>query len=143
VRGYLRSYGKLLHIPELDIKQAMELIKPQPVSQGTPLSLTPKPAPLLTSSHYFMQLFTYLIVFTLIGLVGTWWYMHSANPSTIENQLTPPEATAITLPTTPITSPTPIAKSTPAAATRVTHQDEVDEEDDSDTNRTVKSDNDD
>ena len=50
-----------------------------------------KPAITVTSGNYFMQLFTYLIVLTMVGLVGTWWYRHTPSHSqTIaENQLIP------------------------------------------------------
>jgi cytoskeleton protein RodZ len=161
VRGYLRSYGKLLHIPELEIKQAVEFLKPQPTSPGAALSLTPKPAPLLTSSHYFMQLFTYLIIFTLIGLVGTWWYTHTVTTPIVESQITLPDASATVLPTaaktnlvaantpdtkvtttttTPITSTTTSKNpATPATSTRATHHEDTeadDDDDDNDTNNT-------
>jgi cytoskeleton protein RodZ len=94
IRGYLRSYGKLLQIPEHEIKLAIEPIQPKPIPE---LVIPPKKQmPLLTSGNYFMQLFTYLIIFTLIGLVGIWWYTHSAtatSPSLAENQLSIPVET--------------------------------------------------
>lgn len=86
IRGYLRAYGKLLQIPEHEIKIAIEPIKPKPTTLG--------PLPTLSSvsitktSNYFMRLLTSIIVLTLIGLAGVWWYTHSSLPSMIsENPL--------------------------------------------------------
>lgn len=79
IRGYLRAYAKLLQIPEHEIKKALEPIKPKPAVQEL---LTPKSQP-VTFSNYYMQLFTYLIVFTLISMVGMWWYTHSAPAMTM------------------------------------------------------------
>jgi cytoskeleton protein RodZ len=75
IRGYLRSYGKLLQIPDYEIRQAIEPIKPvipavSPVTLSIPLE----------STNYLMQAFTYLILLTLIGLVAVWWHTHSLSP---------------------------------------------------------------
>src|SRR3990167_7733460 len=78
IRGYMRAYGKLLQIPEYEIKKAIEPIQ-QKYSSEIPIL---KPLASVTSGNYLMQLFTYLILFTLIGLVGTWWYTHSNLPTT-------------------------------------------------------------
>lgn len=87
IRGYLRSYGKLLQIPEGEIKTAIE-----PITPKLPLPAPNKPKPItLTSGNYFMQLFTYLIMFTLIGLVVIWWYNHpTSSAALIETPATPP-----------------------------------------------------
>lgn len=76
IRGYIRAYGKLLQIPEYEIKKAIEPIKPKPTPQDPALSV-PRPSVPVTSGNYFMQFFTYLIILTLAGLVGMWWYTHS------------------------------------------------------------------
>lgn len=86
IRGYLRSYAKLLNIPEHEIQKGLEPIVPKPVAQDT-VPVT-KPSPLITSGNYFMQIFTYLIVLTLISLVGLWWYTHRTSSTTVaENQM--------------------------------------------------------
>lgn len=79
IRGYIRAYGKLLQIPEYEVKKAIEPIKPKPMPQET--LITNKSSAPVTSSNYFMQFFTYLIMFTLLGLVGTWWYTHHNQPN--------------------------------------------------------------
>jgi cytoskeleton protein RodZ len=89
IRGYLRAYSKLLQIPECEVKEAIEPIKPKPMLQDANLVMKPKTTePVVTSSNYFMQFFTLLIVLTLAGLVATWWYNHNtALTTTVENPL--------------------------------------------------------
>lgn len=85
IKGYIRAYAKLLQIPEHEIKRAIEPIKPKP-STHDPLPYTkPVVSAPVTSGNYFMQFLTYLIMFTMLGLVGVWWYTHPK--STAENQL--------------------------------------------------------
>ena len=86
VRGYIRAYGKLLQIPENEIKEAIEPIKPQPMTQ--PKLPTTDETPTVASSHYFVQIFTYLVILTLITLVATWWYSHST-PTVVAENATP------------------------------------------------------
>lgn len=93
IKGYIRAYGKLLQIPEHEVKKALAPIKPKPVLPSfSALKDLPEP---LTSGNYFMQLFTYLILFTIVGLVGMWWYTHPTLPTTtvVENPPPPPPAT--------------------------------------------------
>jgi cytoskeleton protein RodZ len=80
IRGYLRSYAKFLNIPEYEMRKAVEHIKARPLSQQPP----PNTKPITLSykgSYYFMHFFTFLIVVTLISLIGTWWY--SQNPAPV------------------------------------------------------------
>lgn len=125
IRGYLRAYGKLLQIPEYEVKKAIEPIKPKPTIQSIPSSIM-TPAP-VTSGNYFMQFFTYLILFTLIGLVGMWWYSHSmgSSPLLSENAVqiaAPVETTALTtapiapVPPTAVAPLTPVTEATPPLA---------------------------
>lgn len=109
IRGYMRSYGKFLDIPEYEIKKAVEPIKPKP-SVHTISSVTA--APPVTSGNYFMQLFTYLIVLTLLGLVGTWWFSRVSQPIpnqenqfTTDSTVTPPDIIPVT---PPVAAPTTI-----------------------------------
>lgn len=78
MRGYLRAYTKLLHLPEETATPILEALKPQQVvlQQPQPVAAT-LPAGAVTSSNYYMQLFTSLVILTLATLVGTWWYSHS------------------------------------------------------------------
>lgn len=83
VRGYIRAYGKLLQIPENEIKAAIEPIQPKPITDETGAPVIAHSLPPVTSGNYFMQIFTYLIIFTLIALVGMWWYTHTSQ-ATVE-----------------------------------------------------------
>lgn len=120
IRGYIRAYGKLLQIPEYEIKKAIEPIKQKPTHHEplTPLEQSPQ------SGGYFMQFFTYLVMFTLVGLVGVWWYTHpTQNNLTAENQpsAAPALATEQLPPPQPILSQPPSAVSAPAAPTMATN----------------------
>lgn len=77
VRGYLKAYGKLLNIPDHDIQHAISHIQPKVELQAKPVHDLPD----VTTGNIFMQFFTYLIILTLVGLVGTWWYTHASNPT--------------------------------------------------------------
>lgn len=100
IRGYLRSYAKLLQISEQEIKKALETVKPKsaaPTTDESTINKTSKPATPVTSGNYFMQASTYAIMLTMVGLVGAWWYSHNtpsdsmvpSNPTVAENQLLP------------------------------------------------------
>lgn len=122
IRGYLRSYSKLLQIPDHEVTQAIEPIKPKPILQDANLVIKPKTAePVVTSSNYFMQFFTLLIVLTLSGLVGTWWYNHNNTHATpVDNQIAdtiPLQTEANTTANAqPVLVPTAAATATPNTA---------------------------
>lgn len=86
-RGYLKTYAKFLQISDFETKKALETLKPRP---GTQDNMPLRNLPQITTSNYFMQLFTYLVIFTMIGLAGAWWYTHPNLPSEIlaENSFT-------------------------------------------------------
>lgn len=86
IRGYLRSYSKLLQIPEFEVKTALENIRPK-TQTAAPVLGTLLPLGEPANSNYFMQFFTYLILVTIAGLVAMWWYNHSSTSSPLtENQ---------------------------------------------------------
>lgn len=87
IRGYIRAYGKLLQIPEAEILKAVEPIKAEATSYHPLPTIKPTLSVPVTSSNYFMQFFTYLIIFTMLGLVGMWWYTHPTSTSStiVEN----------------------------------------------------------
>ncbi len=102
IKGYIRAYGKLLQIPEHEVKKALAPIKPKPIVTSS-VATTKKVSEPLTSGNYFMQFFTYLIIFTIVGLVGMWWYNHPTLTTNIaDNQvIQPPHVT------TPVEAPQP------------------------------------
>lgn len=107
IRGYLRAYGKLLEIPEHEINQSIELINPKPAA-GYILPPTLSQSH-MTSGNYFMQFFTSVIVLTLVGLVGMWWYSHSTVPNT--------ELAALNTPSALTPEPITMAQSAPIVVT--------------------------
>jgi cytoskeleton protein RodZ len=85
IRGYIRSYGKLLQIADADIQKALEPIQP-PVKIEKDLNQIKEPIA-VTSKHYSMQLSTYAISGTVIALVGLWWYNHSPAQTAIQTEI--------------------------------------------------------
>lgn len=94
IRGYIRNYSKLMEIPEKELNEALELLKPKPdiaeseqsslpatahVTASGPASTTKRSMP-INIGNFFMQLSTYLLAITLIGLVGVWWHTHKSTP---------------------------------------------------------------
>ncbi len=78
MKGYIRSYAKLLNIPEDEVKQVTDTIKQEPSAQRVttkPVAVTHRNTDRVT--NHFMNIFTALIVFTMVGLIGTWWYSHN------------------------------------------------------------------
>lgn len=69
VRGYLRSYAKFLHIPEYEIKKALEHITFKPT-----LPAQIKPLEPLHNENYFIKSFTIFVFFTIASLTTAWWY---------------------------------------------------------------------
>lgn len=113
VRGYIRNYSKLLSIPDNEVKLALEALQPKPVTEETaptpmqisgPAATTDSSMP-VSFGNFFMQLFTYLLAITVIGLVGIWWHTQKTNePNTAvqEQTVTPaPTAEIIQPPTLP------------------------------------------
>lgn len=103
IRGYIRSYAKLLKIPNEEIKQALEPIKHKhkALSHRVPLATFNTAA--MTSGNYFMQFFTSIIILTIIGLMGMWWYTEATSSSTsgLKNPLST-VSQATTLSTAPL-----------------------------------------
>ena len=88
VRGYLRSYGKLLQIPEEVIQAGLEPIKQNTVAQETRL---PSPVTQMEPAkgrNHLMKVVTAAVVVTLFWMVSAWWHSHSPAP----------EATAVEVP---------------------------------------------
>lgn len=75
IRGYFRSYARLLNFNDKEIQVALEQFKIQ--SELTPVVVSEN----LTEKHYsserYLHWITYLIVSLLTVLVGIWWNSHS------------------------------------------------------------------
>lgn len=78
VRGYIRSYAKLLAIPDAEVIKGLEPIKPietAPVVEPIVREMTP-----VTSDNYYMKILSGLLALTMAALVSIWWFNHSKEP---------------------------------------------------------------
>lgn len=75
VRGYIRSYAKLVHLPEDELLPML--------AKQAPLKMA-KVAPMQSFSlgkrrkkrDGWLMIFTWLVVFVVIGLTGAWWWQN-------------------------------------------------------------------
>lgn len=117
IRGYLRTYGRLLNLSETEINQAIH-----------DLGITiPEPTPLASPSTTRLQDFdinekythwvTYLLILVLIVLVGMWWTSHSNEKTIIQTPkpvVTPAAVTPTIIAPTSTTTPSQGIAITPA-----------------------------
>ncbi len=85
LRGYLRSYTRLLNIPEKELTPILEILHPKP------LALDPVPPPStaeslsltfpLENNLYYARITTFIISLALLTSITAWWYLH-ANKAT-------------------------------------------------------------
>ncbi|NDO79461.1 cytoskeleton protein RodZ [Citrobacter sp. NCU1] len=75
LRGYIRSYARLVHIPEEELLPGLE--KQAPIRPG-------KVAPMQSFSlgkrrkkrDGWLMTFTWLVLFVVVGLTGAWWWQN-------------------------------------------------------------------
>jgi cytoskeleton protein RodZ len=85
VRGYIRSYGRLLQLPEEEIAAAMAPpVKPAPAP--APQELQPAPAVAtpnaeLSKSKHLIQGLSFGIFLILVFLVAAWWHARTSTPA--------------------------------------------------------------
>lgn len=75
LRGYIRSYAKLVHIPEDELTPLLEKQAPLKVAKVAPMqsfSLGKK----RKKRDGWLMMFTWLVVFVVIGLTGSWWWQN-------------------------------------------------------------------
>lgn len=112
MRGYIRSYSKLLGIPDSELQEVMEIMNPKPqISQdekttASAVSSKTKRHTIIHSSNWLMRLFTCLLAITLIGLMGIWWHNHKTNPAQNQTTIIEKMPEASTLASTNITTMT-------------------------------------
>lgn len=127
LRGYIRSYAKLLQLDEAEINQAIEQLSiatsPQPVLTAATLNVS-------QNSTFQFQLPTrwmsYLIIAIFVTLVGMWWHSHARYRSDMEASTTtiPIQAPAQTETTVALNTPdtaTPPAAPAPVTTAANTH----------------------
>jgi cytoskeleton protein RodZ len=124
MRGYIRSYGRLLSIPDSEIYAALTQIEPPvpAVQPATSITITRS-----SPSHRYLRAMTYVVIAILAVLVSVWWTSHPKDSVLKEPVVAPVKPESIAKPTAPIkiepvapvaTTPTaPIANSNAPAPT--------------------------
>lgn len=87
VRGYTRSYGKLLQISEDIIQAGLEPIKPKQASTQEAqlvMPVTQMQLP-INSRNYAMKGMTIAVIVTMLWLVAAWWNGHASKTTNAEN----------------------------------------------------------
>lgn len=113
MRGYLRSYARLLNIPDSEINATLTQhethIAPETISHAVPIMKTRS----THNSHRYLRWMTYVVVSVLVVLVSIWWNKHPKDIITISKPIASINNVAIAQPvkTTPA-----IPASTPSAA---------------------------
>jgi cytoskeleton protein RodZ len=74
MRGYLRSYARLLNVPEHEISHTLKELEITIPNKNRPLpALNTRPIP---QTDRYLHWTTYLIVLTMVILVALWWHSH-------------------------------------------------------------------
>ncbi len=122
MRGYLRSYARLLNVPENDIKAAIEALELNTTPTGL-AAPTLQASPIYRGDKYIRWI-TYLIVLTLISLVVIWWSSHSKYVITdvpSPNQVPAATSTTTTTETKPAETLSPVStENAPSTITTTT-----------------------
>ncbi len=75
LRGYIRSYARLVHVPEEDLLPMMAKQAPVRAAKVEPMqsfSLGKR----RKKRDGWLMIFTWLVVFVVIGLTGAWWWQN-------------------------------------------------------------------
>lgn len=118
LRGYIRSYARLVHIPEEELLPMMEKQVPMKSSkvqavQGFALGKRRK------KRDGWLMSFTWLVLFVVVGLTGAWWWQnHKAQQEEINSMadISAPESTADSSTSQPVALNTDSAASQDASA---------------------------
>ncbi len=101
LKGYLRSYARLVSLPEAEINQVLGKL------ESTSSTTVFQQRRNKQKSNPYMRWVTYLIVVVLIGLVAMWWSSHSSS-NVIDKPIVQPmhptaqPSAALTIPTHPV-----------------------------------------
>lgn len=85
LRGYIRSYARLVHISEEELMPMMDKQAPIKASKVAPMQSFSLGKTRKKRDGWLMG-FTWLVLFMMIGLTGTWWWQnHQAQQQDIVN----------------------------------------------------------
>jgi cytoskeleton protein RodZ len=128
MRGYLRSYMRMLNIPEEEINTTVSRIEttlPQDPTANSPPILSTRPA---NQSYRYLRMMTYVVPVVLAALVCSWWVSHPKDTMTLVKAITPivktsapvsPSiTTAVTPPPAAAIASQPVVPIVPSTATK-------------------------
>jgi len=75
LRGYIRSYARLVHIPEEELLPMMEKQAPVRAAKVAPMQSFSLGKRRKKRDGWLMS-FTWLVLFVVIGLTGAWWWQN-------------------------------------------------------------------
>ncbi len=75
VRGYIRSYARLVHIPEEELLPMIEKQAPVRAAKVAPMQTFALGKPRKKRDGWLMS-FTWLVLFVVLGLTGAWWWQN-------------------------------------------------------------------
>ncbi|MEA1064342.1 cytoskeleton protein RodZ [Erwinia sp. HR93] len=75
LRGYIRSYARLVHIPEEELLPGMEKQAPVKAAKVQPMQSFSLGKRRKKRDGWLMS-FTWLILFVVVGLTGAWWWQN-------------------------------------------------------------------
>ena len=115
IRGYVRSYARLVNLPEQEMVAAINAVLPaEPAPQLNMQSFSSKKE--RRSHDNRLMLFTWVLLFVVISLTGLWWWQnHQAQQAELEKMTStlPPAEQSQTISETPAV-PVPEAATTNA-----------------------------
>lgn len=116
VRGYIRSYARLVHIPEEELLPMIEKQAPLRAAKVAPMRGFALGKPRKKRDGWLMW-FTWLVLFVVVGLTGAWWWQNHqaqqeeistmADQSTAELNASNGDAQSIPLNTDTASQPAP------------------------------------
>ncbi|MGP3592124.1 cytoskeleton protein RodZ [Vagococcus sp. WN89Y] len=116
VRGYIRSYARLVHIPEEELLPMIEKQAPVRAAKVAPMQSFALGKPRKKRDGWLMS-FTWLVLFVVVGLTGAWWWQNHkaqqeeistmADQSTAELNASNSDSQSIPLNTDTISTPAP------------------------------------
>ena len=75
LRGYIRSYARLVHIPEEELLPALEKQAPVRAAKVAPMQSFSLGKRRRKRDGWLMT-FTWLVLFVVVGLTGAWWWQN-------------------------------------------------------------------
>ena len=103
IRGYVRSYARLVNLPEQEMVAAINAVLPaEPAPQRNMQSFSSKKE--RRSHDNRLMLFTWVLLFVVISLTGLWWWQnHQAQQAELEKMTStlPPAEQSQTISETP------------------------------------------